>query len=289
MNVSRGVADLHMHTTASDGTSTVPERTEQASERDLESIAITDHDVIPDELDDRVSRAKGVELISGVEVRADIDGTKVEILGYYVDPTNETLESLLKRVRGYRTERNREMISKVREVTNLEVDYEEVRDEADGLVGRPHIAELLVESGVVEDIGSAFKEYLGNKGSAFVPIGRVPAREVIDAIHEAGGVASLAHPGRIRTDDVEGILQHLAETGIDGVEVAYPYDDAPDEGYADVDVADADEFAELFGLLRTGGSDCHGPESGKFRIGEVLVSSEWLESIRSRANERSEL
>jgi predicted metal-dependent phosphoesterase TrpH len=117
---------------------------------------------------------------------------------------------------------------------------------------------------------------------------RHPHEHVIDAIHAAGGVTSLAHPGRIRAtaETVREIVVRLSETGLDGIEVAYPYaaDRSPD--YADVDVAAAADMATEFDLLPTGGSDCHGPGSGKFRLGDVRVSEAELDAIRERAETR---
>lgn len=130
---------------------------------------------------------------------------------------------------------------------------------------------------------------VANNGNAFVPMERVPAPEVIDAIQGAGGVVSLAHPGRIRGESIISIVDELVEAGLDGIEVQYPYDSAPTEGYADVSVEDAAKIAEEHGLLKTGGSDCHGPDSGKFRLGEVRVPEAQLNRLRARADQRRPL
>jgi len=289
MALDGGVADLHLHTLASDGTCSVDARVEQASDRNLAAIAITDHDIVAGDIGERVARRRGVELVAGVEVRADVRETKVELLGYYVDPSDERLASVLEQVRFYRRERNRAIVDRLHEVTEIEQTYEEIRSRADGLLGRPHIAEVLVEEGVVDSVGAAFEAYLATGGEAFVPMQRVRAVDVVGAIEGADGVVSLAHPGRLRTDDVEGIVGSLVEEGLDAIEVWYPYDSAPAEGYADVSVEDASALAEEFDLLRTGGSDCHGPGSGKYRIGEVRVPRSDFEALRDRATERRRL
>ncbi|MFB6178780.1 MAG: PHP domain-containing protein [Halorientalis sp.] len=286
MALSDDVADLHMHTTASDGTCSVADRIEQATARGLGAIAITDHDTIANDLDGRSTRVNGIELITGVEVRADIDGTKVELLGYYIDPDDPTLTTVLEQVRTYRRDRNREIVEVLRSVTDFDREYERLRSDAEGILGRPHIADALVEMGIVESVGKAFKTYLGADGAAYVPMDRIAADEVIAAIKGAGGVVSLAHPGRIRTDDPVAIVERLHADDLDAIEVPYPYAEAPAEGYAEVTVADAAEFADEFNLLHTGGSDCHGPDSGKFRIGSVRVSSVHLDALRTRAGER---
>jgi len=289
MNSTEGIADLHMHTVASDGTCSVAERSQQARECGLDAIAITDHDSVSAEISNRQTVNNGIKLIAGVEVRADVQGTKIELLGYYIDPDDERLDSVLTEIRDYRRDRNQRILSRLRETTSFDRPYEDIRGEADGILGRPHIARILVEEGIVNSIDSAFDEYLANNKTAFIPMKRVPAHEVIDAIKHAGGVVSLAHPGRVRTESIGDIIDELVEVGLDGIEVQYPYDEAPTEGYAGVSVEDAAALAEKHGLLQTGGSDCHGPDSGKFRIGEVRVSGEQIKSLRNCADQRRPL
>ncbi len=284
-----GIGDIHLHTTASDGTCSVDDRLRQAKEHNLEVIAITDHDTIPETLDDRSKHIDNIQVITGVEVRAGVWNTKAELLGYYIEPTDDRLRSVLKEVREYRQNRNRRIIDRLNEVADLDVTYEEMKADTDGILGRPHIANVLVEQDLAGSIGAAFDRYLGAEGEAFVPMERIPAREAIEAIKGAGGVVSLAHPGRIRAANIEGILDDLISDGLDAIEVRYPYDDAPDEGYADVDVQDAAALAERFDLLWTGGSDCHGPGSEKFRIGNVRLRRDHLQAIREVANERRKL
>lgn len=289
MNSTEGIADLHMHTVASDGTCSVAERSQQARECGLDAIAITDHDSVSAEISNRQTVNNGIKLIAGVEVRADVQGTKIELLGYYIDPDDERLDSMLTEIRDYRRDRNQRILSRLRETTSFDRPYEDIREEANGILGRPHIARILVEEGIVNSINSAFDEYLANNKTAFIPMKRVPAHEVIDAIKHAGGVVSLAHPGRVRTESIGNIIDELVEVGLDGIEVQYPYDEAPTEGYAGVSVEDAAALAEKHGLLQTGGSDCHGPDSGKFRIGEVRVSGEQIKSLRNCADQRRPL
>jgi len=264
----------------------VQDRVEQATDLNLAAIAITDHDTIAATLTDRVTHHDGLKLVTGVEVRADVDDTKVELLGYYLDPTDERLGRILETVRSYRRDRNKRIVARLNETTSLDTPYNEIQTMADGILGRPHIADLLINEGIVDSIGAAFEQYLGSGGTAFVPMERVPAKDVIEAIQNAGGVVSLAHPGRVRTDDIENIIQTLAAEGLDAIEVPYPYGEIADESYADVTPEDAAEFAERFDLLRTGGSDCHGPDSGKFRIGQVRIKQSSLDKIRQLSTER---
>jgi hypothetical protein len=283
MRLDDGVADLHMHTTASDGTSTVDERVEQARERGIEAIAVTDHDRIADDFEGRVERRGDVELITGVEVRADCLGTKVEVLGYFVEPSNPELEAVLSTARRYRRERNRGMVERLAAATGLDLDYDALASSVDGGLGRPHLADRLVEAGVVDSIGAAFDEYLGTDGEAYVPMERVDHERVVEAIHAAEGIASLAHPGRIRSDRVPELVERLVDAGLDGIEVRYPYGGSGPDAYADVGVEGAAELAEEYDLIETGGSDCHGLDSGKFRIGEVRVTAEVYDALRAAA------
>lgn len=268
-------ADLHMHTVGSDGTDTLDDRIEQARERDLEAIAITDHDRVIDELGAGSQRVGGIEVVTGVEIRADVFETKVELLGYFIDPTDATLESVLDRARTYRRERNRRLVSELNDVTDLGLSYEALQSDVRGGVGRPHLAEILLEEGYVDSIGKAFSEYLAEDGRCYVPMERIPCDEVVDAIHAAGGVASLAHPGRIRSDRISEIVQATVRDGVDAIETWYPYDSDAEFG-----VEDANRLAADHDLLQTGGSDCHGRKSGKFRIGTVGVSDETVETLR---------
>lgn len=281
MNSESQAADLHMHTTASDGTSTVEGRVEQARDRGLEAIAITDHDCIPEELDSRSKTTGGVELITGVEVKADIFDTKIEVLGYYVDPNSSELSKILSKVRGYREERNREMLDIFVEATDIQITYDEMFERVHGQLGRPHFARLLIEHGLVSSVSEAFDEYLGEDGDIYVATERVEYQSVIEAIHQSGGVASLAHPGRIDSERVPEMVAEMSDNGLDGIEVWYPYGELSSDRTSGLGVSGAKELSEEHGLLRTGGSDCHGEGSDKFRIGEVGVPMEELENLRS--------
>lgn len=291
MDVNGGVADLHVHTTTSDGTATIDERVTDARNRGLDAIAITDHDVIASELDTRVRQVDGVELITGLEVQANLYNTKIEILGYYVDPADDCVKSLLERAREYRRVRNRRLVENVTKRTSFDVSYAELREAIEGQVGRPDVARELVKRDIVSDVAEAFERHLGIDGDCYVPMERVDVGQVLDSIHGAGGVTSLAHPGRIRADaeTVKQMIVELTDRGVDGIEVRYPYGMVRSDEYVDFGVPEAQQFAENHSLLPTGGSDCHGPDSGKYRLGDVRVDSSTLASIRERAVSREPL
>ena len=279
------VADLHLHTTASDGTDTVDERIRQAKERGLDAIAITDHDSVPDELEQPARFEDGLEVITGTELKAEIEGVKIEILGYYVDPTS--IQGTLEELQGYRRRRNEEMTERFVEETGVDVTYETLREESHGQVGRPEFARLLVREGVVETVSEAFDEYLGEDGDVYLPMEKKRYTEIIDAIHEAGGVASLAHPGRIDSEEAPRYVAEMAEYGLDGIEVWYTYSDRKSVK-SGVGPEEASNLAEEHGLLRTGGSDCHGSGSEKFYIGDAGVPAEELSRLRNLADGPSE-
>ncbi len=287
--LNEGVADLHMHTTASDGTLSVAERVEIAAERTLSAIAITDHDILSDDLTNAVTTMESVEVITGVEVRADLFDTKIEILGYFVDPTDEQLQQLLGQAREYRTQRNTELVERLASVADLDITYESLVERVEGALGRPHLAEVLVNEGRVDSIQEAFDTYLARDGEVYVPMKRLAVEEVIETVQRAGGVASLAHPGRIRakTDTVENMIERLAALGLDGVEVWYPYGAVTAVEDLPITPDRALELATTYDLIPTGGSDCHGPGSEKFRLGEVRVPKEVLDSLRERHRERA--
>ncbi|HKJ59793.1 MAG TPA: PHP domain-containing protein [Halobacteriales archaeon] len=281
--------DLHLHTTASDGTDTLANRVSQAKEAGLAAFAVTDHDRISDDLGDRRLHREGVEVVTGVEARADIQDTKVEILGYYVDPAAESLGEILTDARRYRRARNREMVERLSDATGESYSYEGLRSEADGQLGRPHVAGALVERGVVDSVGEAFDEHLAPGGSSYVPMKRPHYERVLDAIHDAGGVASLAHPGRIRSDEAEVFVRKLCEAGLDAIEVWYPYGRSGPTRHSPIGVEEADSLAAELDILRTGGSDCHGQDSGKYRIGNTGVGTADLDALRDAANRRRPL
>lgn len=154
--------------------------------------------------------------------------------------------------------------------------------------GRPHLADALIDRGFVDSVGEALERYLGRQGEAFVPMKRLPAETVIETIHRAEGLASLAHPGRIRTSTqhVERLVGTLVESGLDAIEVWYPYGTIESAAYADITASDALEMAADYNLLATGGLDCHGPGSGKFRMGEIRLPRPAFDELQSEAGAR---
>ena len=183
-----GYADLHLHTVASDGTRTIDEVVVRARECGLSCIAITDHDVIAQELTERVHVELGVEVITGVEIKATFGDVAGEILGYFVDPEADALRRLLDGLKASRVERMHRMVDLCSEHVGVGITYEEVRTVGPGNIGRPHLARVLIDRGVVDSFEEAFGDWLAKDKPCYWPIDKPDYQDVLDAVHEAGGV-----------------------------------------------------------------------------------------------------
>ena len=279
--MTHGTADLHLHTVASDGTVTVDEQVRRAKAAALSCIAITDHDVISESITERIATIRGVELIAGVEIKADFDGVTGELLGYFVDPGFDELRSFLAGMETARVDRMEEMIRRCREELSIEIGLDDVRAVADGNLGRPHLARVLVSMGVVPDLSEAFNRLLKRGAPCYAPIEKEDFREVVEIVHRAGGVTSLAHPCLMRIDDWDGFLDDLLAAGVDALETFYPYD--PSSRSLTIEPRVLQTMAEKHGFLLTGGSDDHGPDSTKESIGTIRLPYERVEALRVQA------
>ncbi len=263
-----GRADLHVHTTHSDGHYTPAQVVDLARRCGLSAVAVTDHDTLDGVAPARAAAAgSGVEVVPGVEITADLDGQSVHLLAYFVDPADAPLLAALGRVRSGRAERYRAMLGRLRACG---VSIQEGHVPASP--GRRHLAELLVRAGKVNTVREAFARYLRDGGRAAVPHAQtLPAEEALALVHGAGGVAALAHPPYDCTrDDLAG-LQRL---GLGAVEVEYP-------GAKARLARQLRDWAAGLGLAVTGGSDCHGPDSSP--VGCRTVSAEELAALRQWA------
>ena len=274
-------ADLHLHTRWSDGTQTLAALLQRAKSLGLAAVAITDHDIIGPDLRQPEEWREGLEVITGVEVKAEILGERGEILGYFVDPRHPAMESLFSWMAQAREERMRAMVARCREVLGVSLAYEEVRARAQGSVGRPHLASLLVEQGVVPTLEEAFQKYLGEEGLCYIPLPRPTSAQVIAAMRAAGGVASLAHPGFHGFSQWLLVLETLKTQGLEAVELFYPYE-LDQEKPLNPHLAELPGLVRELGLLATGGSDDHGPNSVKESLGTVRVPYAVVEELRSR-------
>ena len=187
--------DLHTHTTFSDGLLSPVALVGLAIERQLAALAITDHDSVEALPLAREAAGDALELVPGIEVSSSLGGLDLHILGFYIDPAHPPLQRRLEHFRAERLERVRMMAARLGEL-GAPVDLDQVMANAgQGVVGRPHLAEVLVRAGHAEDVDEAFRRFLGAKGLAFVPRPAFHPGEAIALIHDAGGVSVLAHPG----------------------------------------------------------------------------------------------
>jgi predicted metal-dependent phosphoesterase TrpH len=242
--------DLHTHSAASDGLLRPAELVQAVRDAHLDVFSVTDHDTIDAlaEVEDRARRV-GLRLVPGVELSAFWrQRLEVHILGYFVDPNNAALNAFLSDRRGARRTRLTAMLSRLRAL-GIVIEAQEVLALAnEGNVGRPHLARVLVEHRIVANSDEAFERYLGEGKPAYVPRPDVSVADAIHLIHEAGGLASLAHPGLHNRD--EAIPEMMAE-GLDAIEV-YHAKHGPGQ------VTHYRRLAKRRGLLVTGGSDFHG-------------------------------
>lgn len=273
-------ADLHLHTTASDGTQSLEERIKQAKQYGLDCIAITDHDVINSSLKFRYTSYSRVEVITGAEIKAKLKTLSIEILGYFLDPKDMKLKSLLCSIRENRVTRMREMISKVNQLLDADICLAEVKSISEASMGRPHLATSMVQRNLVKSMKAAFNGYLGEGRPAYVSIDKPSYSRVIEAIHQNGGLAVLSHPGTRKFTNVERALKTLKSSGLDGIEVFYPYDrSSPNFNFG---VGKARKLAKQFDFLITGGSDCHGQGSSKFAMGRIKLPYKYVEILKEK-------
>jgi len=259
--------DLHVHTTASDGTLGPSETIAIASQTRVEVVGLADHDTL-DGIEAALSagRQHGVTVVPGVEINTDYGPAEAHVLGYFVDHASPQLNEVLQDIRRRRLERAREIIARLDRL-GLRLEERRVLElAAGGSVGRPHVARALVEAGYVSSGGEAFTRYIGRGRPAYVPRYRLTPQAAAAAIHAAGGIAVLAHPAKVG-DDL--LIESLIEQGIEGLEAFHP-----DHGQAQSRHYVA--LARQRGLLVTGGTDSHGPHSERpVAIGAVAVP-QWV-------------
>ena len=270
--------DLHIHTTASDGTCTPREAVRRASELGLRAIAVTDHDTIAGHAE-AISAGMdyGVEVVQGIEVSTRY-GVSVHILGYYL----EHLVPLLAGIVNERDIRN-EKIAALMAADGLPVSYAEMKRRFGEAIGRPHFGRILTELGLAESVSDAFDRYLSRDKRYFVPRRTVDIDSSVEAIVQSGGVPVLAHPFQYKKNDAElrELIEHCMAHGLRGIECRY-------SGYDLGQVKYLEGLAEEYGLLKTGGSDFHGGNKPHISLGtgiagELDVPYAWLERLREEA------
>ena len=268
--------DLHLHTTASDGRSTPAELVREAAAAGLSTSAVADHDTVAALPEVRAeSAAAGLDLVPGIEVTAVADERDMHILGYFFDEQHGALAAFLVEQRSDRDRRILEILERLSKL-GVQLTPEDVfgQSSAGRSIGRPAVARALVARGYVADINEAFQRYIAHDGSAFVARRGGTPETVIRLIVDAGGVASIAHPGKNKRDD---LLPAMVAAGLGGIEVFHP-------DHTEVDTARYLAFAEQSGLAVTGGSDYHGPGSGRSAgLGQVTLPPTYFAGLLERA------
>lgn len=271
---SSAKADLHTHTTYSDGLLSPSELVSKAKEVGLSTIAITDHDNVG-AIDEAVETGKslGISIVTGVELSVSLDEKDVHILAYFFDHKNQQLLDYLNFFRIERRKRAERIVEKLNKI-NIPLKLEAVFDQAGiGSVGRPHIANALLEEGLTGTYHEAFEKYIGFGGPAYEKKFQVNPREAFKLINQSGGLSFFAHPGRHTT---EAEILRLIKVGLDGIEVVHPsHPESHQQFYR--------ELVHQYFLLESGGSDFHGGRrSDETSFGVYTIPVQTVEAMRKR-------
>ncbi|MGD1090152.1 MAG: PHP domain-containing protein [Verrucomicrobiota bacterium] len=266
-------ADLHLHTNFSDGTFSPEEVVEYGARFGFAALALTDHDSV--EGCARMAAACAaveIEFIPGTELTAEHNDTELHLLGYFLDTQNEKLLTEIAKFQVIRQSRIHEMVARINE-SGVPLRAESVFALANcKSPGRPHVARAMVKAGLVKSLDEAFERFLKKNRPAWVPKARISALEAIELIHQAGGLAAMAHPGLNRTDDV---IPDLVGAGLDGIECFHTKHSPAMSGHYLA-------IAAKFNLSVTGGSDCHGFSKFKPLIGTVRLPYEYVEKLKAK-------
>jgi predicted metal-dependent phosphoesterase TrpH len=272
-------ADLHSHSSASDGTEVPAEVMRRAAEAGLDVIALTDHDTVAGHREAALALPPGLTLLPGMELSCRLEGHSVHLLAYLFDPANDRLAGEMAEIRESRLYRARAMVTKLAEL-GAPVTWDMVSEiAAGGVVGRPHIARALVAAGVVPTVADAFTpEWIGPGGRAHVVRYALDPARAVRLVRAAGGVSVLAHPRGSargwRTPDE--VIEELASAGLTGIEVYHPQHDERER-------AALSELADRLELVATGGSDDHGALTG-YRIGTEVAPEGAYERLIEQAS-----
>jgi len=271
-----GQADLHIHSTASDGRLTPAEVVQEAARRGLKFIALADHDTI-----DGIAPAKaaaksfpGLKLIPGVEISTDIAAGEVHVLGYFIDYTDRELLETLERFRNSRLKRAQGMVAKLGKL-GVHLDWQRIEQIAgSSVMGRPHIAQAMLEKGYIGSFKQAFSDYIGRDGPAYVEREKITPAEAVALIIKARGLAVLAHP--FTAGDPEVLTKELKAAGLAGIETYY-------DNYTAGEIDQLVKLAQKHNLIATGGSDFHGLDPNESVIGGTDLPLESVEKLIAKA------
>lgn len=274
--------DLHTHSTESDGTLTPEELMQLAADTGLSAIALTDHDTVGGlSKAEPVARQLGIELIPGIELSTDYNGTEVHMLGFYIDNTNLAFLAKLQEFIDSRDVRNEKMAFLLQK-EGFDITLEQLYQEyPESVITRAHFARYLVEHGFVKDRDTVFRKYLGDNCRCYVPREKITPFEAIDLIRLGGGLSFFAHPVlcHMNHDRLRFFVKDLKEAGLTGMEAIYSMNTPGDE-------RNMKKLAEEFGLLISGGSDFHGENKPYIHLGtgrgNLRIPESILEEIKRK-------
>jgi len=270
-------ADLHLHTYYSDGTDSPGRVIELAKQAGLSAISITDHDILDGYLEAiELAKAAGIELLPGLEMSASWNGQEVHILGFLFDPAHAAFQQRLSKQQERRIQRTHQMVARLQQIGVAITADEVFRVAGQGTVGRPHVAQVLLDRGYVKTLREAFDRYIGADGPAYIAGSPLNPKDAIQSIREAGGIPVLAHPVYLKE---ERVIEQFCRDGLLGLEVYH-------SSHSSEMIARYEQLADRLGLLRTGGTDYHGRSKEGAAIGSVTVPYELVERLKAwkRAN-----
>lgn len=272
-------ADLHMHSVFSDGLLHVSELVHRAAGAGLSVMALTDHDSV-EGVDEAIATARGhpgLLVVPGVEINTDVPGAEVHVLGYCMDHRDATLAQELAKLRLSRMGRGRVMVEKLARM-GVNIEWKRVQEIAGGgSVGRPHVAQAMLESGFIRDLPEAFDKYIGRNCPAYVDREKITPEKAVRLVVAAGGFAVLAHPHSFGRGGIREILDPLVSAGLTGIEVYY-------DGRTQAEISWLEELAVKEGLLITGGTDFHGfGGERETALGMTDIPSECVDAFVARA------
>ena len=273
--------DLHIHTTASDGTALPSEAVQMAKDLGLHAMAVTDHDTIAGCGEAMAAgRELGLEVVPGIELSSRY-GKTIHILGYFLRTGSLALKKVLDGIVFERNERNRKMAA-LMAADGIPIDYAEMQHRFGPSIGRPNFGQILVERGYAESVQDAFDRFIEKGQRYYLPRKMLSIERSVEVIREAGGVPVLAHPFQYKLEEPElrQLIEHCMDHGLLGLECRYSLYDEEQSQYLLA-------LAKEYGLTPTGGSDYHGRNKPHISIGSgtgsLTVPDEWLESLRDLA------
>jgi predicted metal-dependent phosphoesterase TrpH len=273
-------ADLHLHTTASDGRLSPQEMVRKAVDVGLSVIAITDHDSITgiQPALEEATKFPSLRVIPGVEINTDFPSGEVHILGYFINFQDPELIHVLEELHNSRYVRGAQMVAKLATI-GVDIDWDRVLELASGgCVGRPHIAQALLEKGHVSSIREAFNKYIGRNGIAHVGRRKPTTAEAVALILKANGLPFLAHPADI--SELDSLVYELKKAGLVGMEIYYA-------NYSPAKITRLEKLADSYKLMASGGSDYHGPDTNIGTIiGGIDIPEESVQQFISLAEKK---